>query len=62
MNEKLSWILEEHYNLFHADMISRALYDDNISLTDFVNGCLLIRINEKDNGDDEFVPEEFKNV
>ena len=62
MDEKLSWILESHYNLFHADMIQRAMYDNNVSLLDFINGCNAIRESERDTDDDEFTPEEFKNV
>lgn len=62
MDEKLSWLLESHYNLFHADMIQRALGDDTISLKDFVTGCVAIHTSERDTDDDEFTPNEFKNV
>lgn len=62
MADKLSWILEHHYNLFHADLIERAIFDKDISLGDFICGCVQIGISEKDADDDEFVPDEFKNV
>lgn len=62
MEEKLSWLLESNYNLFHADMISRAIYDDNVSLKDFIVGCAAIHISERDTDDDEFTPKEFENV
>lgn len=60
MQEKLSWFLENYYNLFHADLISRAMHDDSISLADFIDGVYAIKMDESEN--DEFVPEQFKNV
>lgn len=62
MNEKLSWLLQCHYNLFHADMIQRAMYDDSVSLLDFIVGCVAIHQSEKQSDDDEYTPSEFKNV
>ena len=62
MNDKLSWLLESHYNLFHADMIQRAMNDDSISLKDFIAGCVAIHTSERDTDEDEFTPNEFKNV
>ena len=62
MDEKLSWLLECHYNMFHADLIQRAMYDDSVSLLDFVTGCVAIQQNERNSDDDEYVPSEFKNV
>lgn len=62
MDEKLSWLLESHYNLFHADMIQKALGDDTISLKDFIAGCVAIHVSERDTDDDEFTPNVFKNV
>ena len=59
MNEKLSWLLESHYNLFHADMIQRALNDDSISLQEFVDGCTAIDASERYTENDEFTPKEF---
>ena len=62
MNEKLIWLLDCHYNLFHAHLIGRALYDENVSLRDFITGCVSIHQSEKEGDDDEFVPKEFENV
>lgn len=62
MNEKLSWLLESHYNLFHADLIQRAMYDDSVSLLDFINGCYAISKSEREGDNDEFVPTEFSNI
>lgn len=62
MNDKLSWLLESHYNLFHADMIQRAMNDDSISLKDFIVGCVAIYTSERDTNDNEFTPIVFKNV
>lgn len=62
MNEKLMWLLEIHFNLFHSDLISRAFHDDNVSLEDFISGCEKIGLAEGEDYYDEFVPEEFKNV
>ena len=62
MNDKLSWLLESHYNLFHADMIQRAMNDDSISIKDFVTGCVAIHTSERDTDDNEFTQKEFKNV
>ncbi len=60
--EKLSWLVCCHYNVFHADLITRAMTDDNISMKDFIIGCVQIHQSEKDNEYDEFVPKEFENV
>ena len=60
MNDKLSWLLESHYNLFHADMIQRALSDDAISLKDVIAGCVAIHMRERDTDDNEFTPNEFR--
>lgn len=62
MADKLSWILENHYNLFHADLIERAIFDKDISLATFICGCVKIGMSERDTDNDEFVPDEFKNV
>lgn len=58
---KLSWLLDAHYNLFHADMICRAIHDESISIEDFIHGVTMINTAER-NDEDEFTPEEFKNV
>ena len=62
MNNKFAWLLDCHYNIFHSIMIQRAIYDDSVSLDDFITGCEQISISERDTDDDEFTPKEFKNV
>ena len=62
MEEKLSWLLETHYNLFHADMISRAFFADGVSLETFIRGCVDVHMSERDSEDSEFTPDAFKNV
>ena len=62
MQDKLSWLLQSHYNIFHADMIQRAMNDDSISAEDFIKGCVAIHTSERDTDDDEFTPAEFQNV
>lgn len=62
MQKKISWLLRSHYNLFHADMMQRALNDESVSLKDFITGCVAIHTSERDTDDDEFTPEEFKGV
>lgn len=59
---KLGWLLASHYNMFHADMISRALHDDSVTIQDFIHGCVSIVMAERDTDDDEFTPKEFENV
>ena len=61
MNEKILWFLESHFNLFHADLINRAIYDESVSLEDFIRGCKLIMETECGD-DDEFVPVKFMGV
>ena len=55
---KLEWLLNCHYNMFHADMIWNAMHDDNISIQDFMSGCVAIHKAESED-DDEFTPKEF---
>ena len=62
MDEKLKWLLDNQFNLFHADIIWNALHDENISLDKFIAGYNAIKASERDTDDDEFVPEEFKNL
>lgn len=59
MDDKLSWLLENHYNLFHADLIKCAMYDNKISLLDFIDGCKAISKSEAETENDDFVPKEF---
>jgi hypothetical protein len=60
--EKISWYLQTRHNMFHADMIQRAMFDDSISAEDFIKGCEAIHTSERDTDDDEFTPAEFENV
>ena len=60
--EKISRYLQTRHNMFHADMIQRAMFDDSISAEDFINGCVAIHASERDTDDDEFTPAEFENV
>ena len=60
--EKISWYLQARHNMFHADMIQRAMFDDKITLADFITGSTEIVVSERDTDDDEFTPDEFKNV
>ena len=66
MNEeqsrKLSWLLGTRFNLFHSDMIQRAITDDSIDLDNFALGVRAIENAEKNGDDDEFTPMHFKNV
>lgn len=55
--EYLVW----RHNIFHADMIHRAVYNENVSVEDFLSGCKKIYESERD-GEDEFIPSEFENV
>lgn len=54
--KKLTTLLEAHYNLFHADLIHKALTDDYITLSSFDNGIKeILRAERRD--EDEFVPD-----
>ena len=60
--EKLSLILAAHFNIFHADLILRALVDKNVSLETFAEGLLKVYESERLTDDEEFVSEEFVGV
>ena len=60
--EKISWYLTARHNMFHADMIQRAMFDENISLAEFITGTTEIVVSERDTDDDEFTPTQFQNV
>jgi len=60
--EKISWYLAARHNTFHADMIQRAIFDENISLADFIKGTTEIVVSERDTDDAEFTPIQFQNV
>ena len=64
--EKIIWLvaklLENKYNLFHSDMICRAMFDTEISLDDFKRGVEKIGYMEAQEDSDEYTPIEFEKV
>lgn len=60
--EKISWYLQTRHNMFHADMIQRAMFDDKVTMADFIGGVTDIVVNEGEDGTDEYTPAEFENV
>ena len=58
MEEKIKWLLEHKYNLFHADVINSALHNGKVTLENFRRGCVAIETAEE-NDDDEFEPDWF---
>lgn len=58
---KVNYILTQKYNIFHADLIARAIQDDSMSIEDFWSGCLTIDAAEFID-DDEHVPAGWENV
>ena len=59
--EKVNCFLRMKYNIFHADLITRAMQDESISVRQFEIGCDMIGIAEhRDN--DEFVPRGWEEV
>ncbi len=59
--EKANYILKRKYNIFHADLITRAMQDESISVWQFEIGCGLIAIAEQQDKD-EFVPKGWEEV
>nr|WP_314158942.1 hypothetical protein [uncultured Prevotella sp.] len=59
--EKVNSLLKLKYNIFHADLITRAMQDESISVGQFEIGCGLIAIAEQQ-GKDEFVPKGWEEV
>lgn len=59
--EKVNYILMLKYNIFHADLITRAMQDERISVGQFEIGCDLIGIAEQQDKD-EFVPSGWEEV
>lgn len=59
--EKISWYLQTRHNMFHADMIQRAMFDDKVTMADFIGGATEIVVSERDTDDDEFTPTQFQN-
>lgn len=59
--EKVNYILKRRYNIFHADLITRAIQDESISVDKFVIGCNLIGLSEEQDND-YFVPSGWEEV
>lgn len=59
--EKVNCFLERKYNLFHADLIARAIQNDRITVEKFEIGCGIIAIAEQQDKD-EFVPKGWEEV
>ena len=59
--EKTNCFLKLKYNIFHADLITRAMQDESISVGQFEVGCYLIAIAEQQDKD-EFVPKGWEEV
>lgn len=59
--EKVNYILKRIYNIFHADLITRAVQNDRITVEQFKIACGVIAMAESvDN--DEFVPKGWEGV
>lgn len=59
--EKANCFLKLKYNIFHADLITRAIQSENISVEEFEGGCITIDAAEFIN-EDEFVPSGWEEV
>lgn len=59
--KKVNSLLMLKYNIFHADLITRAIQDESISVGQFEIGCGLIAIAEQ-RDKDEFVPKGWEEV
>ena len=59
--EKVNYILKRIYNIFHADLITRAVQNDRITVEQFKVACGVIAMAER-SGDDEFVPKIWEEV
>ncbi len=59
--EKAKCFLKLKYNIFHADLITRAMQDESISVEKFEIGCNLIAIAEQQDND-YFVPGGWEEV
>lgn len=59
--DKVNSLLMLKFNIFHADLITRAIQDESISVDKFEIGCDLIGIAEQ-RDDDEFVPRGWEEV
>ena len=59
--EKVNSSLKLKYNIFHADLITRAIQNDRITLEQFDAACGVIAMAESvDN--DEFVPKGWEDI
>nr|DAF03163.1 MAG TPA: hypothetical protein [Caudoviricetes sp.] len=58
--DKLGALLEQWHNLFHADLIMRAILDESMSREDFIHGCREILANEVD--EDEYTPQCWEGI
>lgn len=59
--EKVNCFLRRKYNIFHADLITRAMQDERISVNQFEIGCNLIGLAEEQDNDC-FVPSGWEEV
>lgn len=59
--EKVNCFLKQKFNIFHADLITRAMQDESISVEEFEGGCITIDAAEFIN-EDEFVPSGWEGV
>lgn len=59
--EKVNSFLKRSYSIFHADLITRAIQDESISVEQFEIGYGLIAIAEQQDKD-EFVPKGWEGV
>lgn len=61
--EKISLFLADRYSMFHADLILRAMTDDNIDNDTFMRGIYLIDESFRTMEDnDEYVPDGWEEV
>lgn len=59
--EKVNFFLKKKYNIFHADLITRAIQNDRITVEQFKVACGVIVMAESVDGD-EFVPKGWEGV
>ena len=59
--EKSNCFLRMKYNIFHADLITRAVQNDRIAVEQFKIACGIIAMAERSDGD-EFVPKGWEDV
>lgn len=59
--EKVNYLLLQSYNIFHADLICRAIQDNDLSFDTFRNGINEIRKAEKEDKD-EYIPKGWEEI